>query len=102
MSGHQAASVEWHFARPDPFRSSISYFRHDLRKIAGTQNDLNLPWQDDIYLAYPSADNPDWAAFVAHVKQLNEEADADTSYKIMYIIRRAHSMSSLYLISAWK
>lgn len=91
MSSHQAASVEWHFTRPDPLRSPVPYFRDDLRKIAGKQADWNLPWQDDMYLAYPSAENPDWTAFVAHVKQLNEEADANQSYKIVYIMRRAHS-----------
>ena len=91
MSSHQAATVEWHFTRPDPPRSSVPYFREDLRKIAGMQADYNLPWQDDLYLTYPSASNPDWTAFIAHVKQLNAEAAANQSYKIFYIIRRAHS-----------
>jgi hypothetical protein len=94
MAGPPAASVEWHFTRPDLPQSTVQYFRDDLRKITGTRKDWNLPWQDNMYLAYPSADKPDWAAFVAHVKQLNEEADVYTSYKIVYIMRRAHSTSS--------
>ena len=91
MSSHQAATVEWHFTRPDPPGSPIPYFREDLRKIAGKQADYNLPFQDDLYLAYPSASNPNWTAFIAHVKQLNESASTNQSYKIFYIIRRAHS-----------
>jgi broad specificity phosphatase PhoE len=31
--------------------------------------------------------------FLAHVEQLNADADANTQYKIMYIMRRAHSTS---------
>jgi hypothetical protein len=66
-----------------------------MREIAGKnkQHGQNLPWEDNMYLAYPSLDKPDWPAFVAHVKQLNKEAD-NTYYKIVYIMRRAHSMLS--------
>lgn len=91
MSAFSAASVKWEFTRPDPPETTCQYFRTDLRLIAGQQTDNNLPWQDDMYLAYPSLENPSWPAFVAEAKRLNEEADADTYHKIVYIIRRAHS-----------
>ena len=94
--------VEWHFTRPDVPRSTNQYFHEDLRKVSATQTDWNLPWQDNMYLAYPSADNPDWAAFVAHVKQLNEEADMNTFYKILYVMRRAHSTLLSYLTNDGK
>ena len=44
-----------------------------------------------MYLAYPSQDEPDWPAFVEHVKGLNKHSDENTYYKIVYIMRRAHS-----------
>ena len=95
MASLSAASAKWSFTRPDPPSSCSQYFRTDLRKVAGQQPpEFNLPWQDNMYLAYPSLDKPDWPAFVAHVKQLNEKADVNTYYKIVYIMRRAHSMLS--------
>ncbi|KAH8898816.1 hypothetical protein GQ53DRAFT_817044 [Thozetella sp. PMI_491] len=83
-------SPKWAFTRPDPLGSRSQYFRADLRQIAGLQPDLNLPWEDNMYLAYPSPEAPDWSTFIAHVKQLNAEADVNTQYKILYIMRRAH------------
>ena len=92
MAGLLGASVKWKFVRPDPPASSTQYFRTDMRRIAGEQTDYNLPWGDNMYLAYPSLDEPDWPAFVEHVKGLNKHSDENTYYKIVYIMRRAHSM----------
>ena len=62
----------------------------------------NLPWSDHMYLAYPSLDKPDWPALVAHVRHLNREAEEggggnETRYKIVYVVRRAHSMFFIFL-----
>jgi hypothetical protein len=94
MSSFPITSTNWVFTRLDPFNSNRPFFSADLRQIAGQQEDYNLPWQDDMYLAYPSPEAPNWPAFVAHVKQLNIEADDNTQYKIVYIMRRAHSTYS--------
>ena len=59
--------------------------------FAAEQTDYNLPWQDNMYLSYPSLDEPNWPAFVEQVKGLNKHSDEDTYYKIVYIMRRAHS-----------
>ena len=97
MASPTALSMKWTFTRPDPPGSCSQYFRTDMRKIANWTDDkpnYNLPWADNMYLAYPSQDKPNWPEFVAHVKQLNIEAKGNTRYKIVYIMRRAHSMLS--------
>jgi hypothetical protein len=95
MSDFPAAPINWVFTRPDPLSSSHPFFRADLRQIAGQQEGcFDLPWQNNMYLAYPSPEAPDWPAFVAHIKQLNAEADDNIQYKILYIMRRAHSAYS--------
>ena len=92
MADNAITSPVWEFTRPDVPGSGIQYFHTDMRDIAGQQSDYNIPWQDDMYLAYPSLDNPSWPAFLAHVRGLNKDADTHTYYKIVYVMRRAHSM----------
>lgn len=92
MASLPVDSTPWVFTRPDPPSSDHQFFSTDLRRIAGYQQDYNLPWRDDMYLAYPSPEAPDWAVLVAHLQHLNAEADINTQYKIVYIMRRAHSM----------
>ncbi|KAI0896079.1 hypothetical protein F4806DRAFT_496203 [Annulohypoxylon nitens] len=88
MSNPLAVSSRWRFTRPDS--SNQQFLQDDLRQVAGQQEKFNLPWQDNMYLVYPSPETPDWPAFVADVERLNMEADANTQYKIIYIMRRAH------------
>lgn len=97
MAGINVAEAEWTFTRPDP-PESISqhpYFRDDLRQIAGKQDDYDLPWNNDMYLSFPLPDRPDWSKFLAHIRQLNVESDSNTFYKVIYVMRRAHSMYRL-------
>jgi broad specificity phosphatase PhoE len=102
MPEPSAAPGQWTFTRPDPHDSSHQYFRSDLRHIAGQQLDYYLLWQDDMYLAYPTQDSPDWRAFMEHVKHLNEEAGANEYYKVLYIMRPAHSMYYQVSRNKWK
>ncbi|KAI2621819.1 histidine phosphatase superfamily [Hypoxylon sp. NC1633] len=90
MSSSNVASSRWVFTRPDPPSSQHQFFKSDLRQIAGREEGFDLPWRDDMYLAYPSPDAPSWPAFLDHIQQLNAEADANTQYKIVYVMRRAH------------
>ena len=90
-------STRWSFTRPNPPGSHSQFFRTDMREIANWTDDkpnFDLPWADNMYLAFPSQDRPNWSEFIAHLKQLNVEAKGNEYYKIMYIMRRAHSMPS--------
>ena len=89
-----STAARWDIIRPDPPGIHSQYFSQDLRRIAGQQRDQTLPWQDDLYLTYPSPEAPNWPAFVAHVEALNRDADQNTQYKIVYVMRRAHSKFS--------
>ncbi|KAL8726777.1 MAG: hypothetical protein Q9181_005932 [Wetmoreana brouardii] len=94
MAGPTVLLTKWNFTRPDPSGSCSQYFRTDMRKIANWTDDkpnYNLPWASHMYLAYPSQDQPNWPEFIAHLKQLNIEAQENRRYKIIYIMRRAHT-----------
>ncbi|KAJ8108267.1 hypothetical protein OPT61_g8286 [Boeremia exigua] len=92
MADQPSNSAKWTFTRPDPPSSSEQYFQPNLRNIATNAPGCNLPWRDDMYLAYPSTTKPDWPDFVAHIKELNDHADSNTHYKIVYVMRRAHKV----------
>ncbi|KAK8063342.1 hypothetical protein PG996_007994 [Apiospora saccharicola] len=84
----------WAFTRAQYHTLQQPHFQPDLRRIAGQQEDFKLPWDDNMYLTFPSAEKPDWKALSTHVERLNAGSDNNTHYKIVYIMRRAHKVST--------
>ncbi|KAK8087909.1 Phosphomutase-like protein 3 [Apiospora hydei] len=90
MSDHYHPLGDWAFTRADCVTLQRPYFQRNLRLIAGNEPDYTLPWDDNMYLIYPSEATPDWKKLYQHVKELNAISNQDSQYKIVYVMRRAH------------